>query len=170
MEKDKLILKNVQLLFVNEKSDSYNRSITVEVTNEEERLITEWVKNNNIGTGDNAGVAQIMQHEFSDGGVRKYFYFKPDSNTSYTDSTGSKKLTFENLTKGSTISLIARATPYNYKDEYGMKHRGMTHRLTGVVVGIAAPNTAFEDTKELLDELNSDTKKEEDIDLSDIPF
>ena len=174
--KTKLVLKNVFLVYKNEANEKdgkkFNRSISVRVDKPEIEMITKWVKDNNIGSGDKAGVPQIMTREFDDGDKVHYFYFWPSNNTEYTDSNGIDKLSFEDLTEGSTISLVARAEAYDYTGKNGVRKKGVAHRLTSVVVMKAVPNTAREDTKDLLDELSTSHTEEKtgDVDLSEIPF
>lgn len=175
--KTRLMLKNVFLAYKNEANEKdgkkFSRSLTVEVNEPEIEKITKWVKDNNIGSGDKAGVPQVGTRTLDSGDSVNYFYFWPNKDTRYTDSNGAEELSFEELTEGSTISLVARAEAYDYTGKDGVRRKGVAHRLTSVVVVKATPDVVCEDTKDLLDELAADNAgniADEDIDYPTVPF
>ena len=169
--KTKLILKNVYATYVNEKNDKYGRSIAVLAYDElgghiqEDRIdeITKWVEENKIGSGDKAGKPHFthFENEFE---TSECFYFKPGRDTEYTDLNG-QKLSFSDIKPNSKISIVARAFPYKYKKD-GKEVQGVSNRLSTVIVMEMGESKAYEDTKDLLDELVAEENKEVD----DIPF
>lgn len=81
-----------------------------------------------------------------------------------------KKLTFNDIKPYSKISLVARAFPYKYKNDNGEEVKGVSHRLSSVIVMEMGESKAYEDTKDLLDELTTEDNVDEKTDYSDVPF
>lgn len=163
-----LVLVHSKLLFINDDIKKYGKSITVEIKDEDEKTVNDWAETNGLKDKD-GNVLKVLKNEKYG---YKYFYFRPTKATEYTDVTGTEKLSFEDLTEDSMISLTAMVVPYEVKDEQGNTIERTTYRLMAVIVDKAMPNIAKESAQRLLDRVNKidlDTKDEQ-IDLEDIPF
>jgi hypothetical protein len=163
-----LALVYSKLLFVNDDKEKYGKSIAVEIKDEDEKTVNDWAKANGLKDKNGNDLKVIENEKYG----YKYFYFRPTKATEYTDVTGTERLSFEDLTEDSTISLTAMAVPYEAKDEQGKTVERTTYRLMGVIVHNAMANVAKESTQRLLDKVNRmelDAKNEQ-VDLSDIPF
>lgn len=183
-EKDlKLIkLKNLEVAFANLEDDNpYGKSIMVVIDDPVVKSkIETWVRQNNIGKAEQAGVAQFNKYE-----DQERFKFKFTEHTKVVDMTG--KDAIDGLNRGAIISLIAKSYEYHHK-QFGS---GVSQSLQTIIVMKPAINEADAMTTEYLDELRDSTDDEEsksdesevipdevldglsceeEINLDDIPF
>ena len=105
--KTKLKLNDVKVIFVSLVDEGFGTSITIDATNPEIKSAIEgWVKDNNIGKGDKAGVPNFKTYEPDDADPVVQYSFKFND---YTRWNGVDGLTKDDLGYGATISLIANA-------------------------------------------------------------
>lgn len=145
--KDKLVLKNVSVLFYNQKTEKFGESISVDLDEESEKKVRQWAKDNNLGSGDTAGEAQIKVFNSRYDGEHKYFTFKLDKRTEVINRDAQSLLPVDCLDTDAKISLCARAVPYS-SAKYGS---GVTHHLTSVLVVNPVVNKNRQDSKDLVD-------------------
>lgn len=135
---ERIRLNGAEVVFANLDDTGFGRSITIKAQDSEtQKAITEWVKENNIGKGTQAGVPNFKDYE----GKRQYSFKIND----YTRFAGLNGLTVNNLGYGARISLIAQAFEYNNK--FG---KGTSASLSAVVVEKAADSASDGDLAELL--------------------
>lgn len=135
---ERIRLNNVEVVFANLDDTGYGKSITIAATDPEVvKAITEWVKENNIGKGDKAGVPNFKEYE-----GKKQYAFKIND---YTRFAGLNGLTQNNLGFGARISLIASA--FEWSNKFGS---GISSSLTAVLVEKAANSASDGDLAELL--------------------
>lgn len=135
---ERIRLNNVEVVFANLDDTGYGKSITIAATDPEVvKQITEWVKENNIGKGDKAGVPNFKEYE-----GKKQYAFKIND---YTRFAGLNGLTQNNLGYGARISLIAQA--FEWSNKFGS---GISSSLTAVLVEKAANSASDGDLAELL--------------------
>lgn len=135
---ERIRLNGVEVVFANLDDTGYGKSITVSAVDPEvEKAITEWVKENNIGKGEKAGVPNFKEYE-----GRKQYAFKIND---YTRFAGLNGLTQNNLGYGARISLIAQA--FEWSNKFGS---GISSSLTAVLVEKAANSASDGDLAELL--------------------
>ena len=135
---ERIRLNNVEVVFANLDDTGYGKSITIAATDPEVvKQITEWVKENNIGKGDKAGVPNFKDYE-----GKKQYAFKIND---YTRFAGLNGLTQNNLGFGARVSLIASA--FEWSNKFGS---GISSSLTAVLVEKAANSASDGDLAELL--------------------
>lgn len=135
---ERIRLNGVEVVFANLDDTGYGKSITVSAVDPEvEKAITEWVKENNIGKGDKAGVPNFKEYE-----GKKQYAFKIND---YTRFAGLNGLTQNNLGFGARVSLIAQA--FEWSNKFGS---GISSSLTAVLVEKAANSASDGDLAELL--------------------
>ena len=167
MDNTKITLKNVKVVFVSLEDEGFGRSITVDATSKEvKETITKWVKDNNIGKGDNAGKPNFKDYENT-----TQYQFKMNDNTRFAGING---LSEKDLGFGAQVSLTANS--FQYDNKFG---KGTGSSLSAVVVEARSPTSADSDLAELLGGMESDapindapppTDDDAPIDLSSIPF
>lgn len=160
MDSTKLKLEHVSIVFANLVDDGFGRSLTIDATDKEVRdKITKWVKENNIGKGDKAGVPNFKEYE----GKTQYAIKISD----FTQFAGLNGLTKDNLGFGAKVSLVAAS--FQYDNKFG---KGVSANLSAVLVEERAKTGADADMAELMGS-QLDTVVEvtdEPINLNDIPF
>jgi TusA-related sulfurtransferase len=135
---ERIRLNNVEVVFANLDDTGYGKSITIAATDPEvQKEIAEWVKENNIGKGDKAGVPNFKDYE-----GKKQYAFKIND---YTRFAGLNGLTQNNLGFGARVSLIASA--FEWSNKFGS---GISSSLTAVLVEKAANSASDGDLAELL--------------------
>ena len=135
---ERIRLNGVEVVFANLDDTGYGKSITIAATDPEVvKQITEWVKENNIGKGDKAGVPNFKDYE-----GKKQYAFKIND---YTRFAGLNGLTQNNLGFGARVSLIAQA--FEWSNKFGS---GISSSLTAVLVEKAANSASDGDLAELL--------------------
>lgn len=158
--KEKLKLSSVKVIFANLTDEGFGRSITVDVTDKDtQKLISDWVKANDIGKKPNNGVANFKTYE----DVVQYS-FKLNDGTKFAYRTGVKE---GDLGYGSVVTLAANA--FEYDNKFG---KGVSSSLSAVVVEKGRASGGDADLAELLEELGDEdiTEGGEKVDLSDVPF
>ena len=147
MDKTKIKLKDVRVIFWNPEDNGFGTSITIDCTNPEvEKQIVAWVKENNIGK-DNPGVANIKEYTPEDGDTTKQFQFRTNDHTQIAGING---LSEDNLGYGAVVDLIAAAFTYNNKFTGGQDRVGQS--VSAIVVKQGSGNGAGADLAELLAE------------------
>lgn len=137
-DKKKLKLEHVKVIFSSIVDEGFGRSLTIDATDKDVKdAITKWVKENNIGKGDKAGVPNFKEYE----GKEQYAIKISD----YTQFAGLNGLTKENLGFGSVVSLVAAA--FDYDNKFG---KGTSANLSAVLVEERAKTSADADMAELL--------------------
>lgn len=138
MDKTKLKLEHVSIVFANLIDDGFGRSLTIDVTDKEvQDKITKWVKDNNIGKGDKAGKPNFKEYE----GKLQYAIKISD----YTKFAGLNDLTQNDLGFSAKVSLVAQA--FEYDNKFG---KGVSANLSAVLVEERAKTSADADLAELL--------------------
>lgn len=138
MDNPKLVLRDVAVVFANLEDEGFGRSITVDATDKEvNKAITKWVKDNNIGKGDKAGIPNFKEYE----GKTQYSFKLND----FTRFAGLNGLSEKDLGFGARISLVANA--FEYDNKFG---KGVSGGLSAVVVEKRASTSADGDLEELL--------------------
>ena len=162
MDKNKLKLEHVNIVFANLEDEGFGRSLTIDVTDKAiQDKISSWVKDNKIGKKE-PGVANFKEYE----GKLQYAFKISD----FTQFAGLNGLTKDNLGFGAQISLIASA--FEYDNKFG---KGVSANLSAVLVEERAKTGADADLAELLDGAPVDdapppTDEDAPIDISSIPF
>lgn len=158
--KIKLTLRDVEVIFVSLQDDGFGRSLTINCTDKEIKdSITKWVKDNNIGKGDNAGKPNFKDYE---GKIQ--YSFKINDFTVFGGKDGLDKSA---LGFGSSISLTAKS--FEYDNKFG---KGTSGALSAVLVESRAKTGADDDLAELLgEEAPEDTTDYgRELSLNDIPY
>lgn len=161
----KLKLQKVKVVFFNDDPESdFGQSITIDCTDEAvEKLIVDWVKENNIGK-DNPGVANIKPYEFDDGRKTRQYNIKINDFTKYAGINGLGK---EDIGRGAVVDLIANAYPYNNKFTGGKTRIGQS--ASAIVVRSGATSADGEaDLAELLGDLGEEA--DEEVKAQGVPF
>lgn len=162
MEKAKLKLEHVNIVFANLVDDGFGRSLTIDATDKEVRdKIEKWVKVNNIGKGDRAGKPNFKEYE----GKLQYAIKISD----FTQFAGLNGLTKENLGYGAVVSLVANA--FEYDNKFG---RGVSANLSAVLVEERGKTGADADMAELLagapiDDAPPHTDADAPMEIGDFP-
>lgn len=167
MDKTKIKLKDVRVIFWNPEDNGFGTSITIDCTNPEvEKQIVAWVKENNIGK-DNPGVANIKEYTPEDGDTTKQFQFRINDHTQIAGING---LGEDNLGYGAVVDLIATAFTYNNKFTGGQDRVGQS--VSAIVVKQGSGNGAGADLAELLAEAGEAGGEQEsgEKNVSSIPF
>jgi hypothetical protein len=162
---EKLKLEHVSIVFANLVDDGFGRSLTIDATDKEvHEKITKWVKDNNIGKGDKAGIPNFKEYE-----GRKQYAIKISD---FTQFAGLNGLTKDNLGFGAKVSLVANA--FEYDNKFG---KGCSANLSAVLVEERAKTGADADMAELMSELpqaqpddTPEVSPDDPIDLDSIPF
>ena len=167
MDKSKLKLEHVNVVFANIVDDGFGRSLTIDVTDKEIRdKISKWVKENNIGKGNKAGIPNFKEYEGKNGKTIQYSIKISD----FTQFASLKDLTKDNLGFGAKVSLIAQA--FEYDNKFG---KGVSANLSAVLIEERARTKADDDLSELINNAPVDdspplTDEDAPIDLSDLEF
>ena len=161
MDKSKLKLEHVNIVFANLEDEGFGRSLTIDVTDKEiQDKIAKWVKENNIGK-TTPGAVKFKEYE----GKSQYAFKISD----YTQFAGKDGLTKDNLGFGAKISLFAQS--FAYDNKFG---KAVSANLSAVLVEERAKTSADADMQELLNSLPTDdapplTDEDAPISIDDIP-
>lgn len=168
MDKTKLKLEHVSIVFANLEDEGFGRSLTIDVTDKEiQDKITAWVKENKIGK-TTPGVVKFKEYE----GKYQYAFKISD----YTKFAGLNGLTQSDLGFSAKVSLVAQA--FQYDNKFG---KGVSANLSAVLVEERAKTSADADMAELLggqiqgeyvpiDDAPPFTDDDAPISLEDIPL
>ena len=160
----KLKLKGVKVVFYNPEDEGFGTSITIAVDDEAKKLITDWVKANNIGK-DNPGVANFKDYtNEKTGETTTQYSFRLNDYTKYAGING---LSEKDLGYGAVIDLIANAFEYNNKFTGGKTRVGQS--ASAIVVRSGATSGGDADLAELLEDYGEEGEQEEKKEAS-IPF
>lgn len=142
-DKTKLKLSNIKVIFESIKDQGFGRSLTVDVTDSASQiLVEEWVKENHIGKGDNAGKPNFKEYQPEEGDKVIQYAFKIND---YTKFIGVGGLTIDDLGYGAEVSLVAQA--FQYDNKFG---KGTSASLTAVLITKAVRTSADDDIDDLL--------------------
>ena len=162
MDKTKLKLEHVSIVFANLEDEGFGRSLTIDVTDKAiQDKIAAWVKENKIGK-TTPGVVKFKEYE----GKFQYAFKISD----FTQFAGLNGLTKDNLGFAAKVSLVANA--FEYDNKFG---KGVSANLSAVLVEERAKTGADADMADLLGSLPTDdapplTDDNAPISLEDIPF
>lgn len=162
---EKLILKNAEIVFANlEEKDGFKRSLTIKVTPEFEKAITEFWKEKQIGK-TTPGVPTFKIYEET-----KQFNLSFNDNTKFAYLAGT---TDKSLGFGAKCDMVVNAFSYNNKFTAGKDKVGAS--LSAVVVTEGRKTGADADLAELLGERQSEPQSEsnpfeEKVNESGLPF
>lgn len=159
----KLKLKGVKVVFYNPEDEGFGTSITIAVDDEAKKLITDWVKANNIGK-DNPGVPNFKDYtNEKTGETTTQYSFRLNEYTRYAGING---LSEKDLGYGAVVDLIANAFEYNNKFTSGKTRVGQS--ASAIVVRSGATSGGDADLNELLSDYGEE-EPEEKVEQS-IPF
>lgn len=161
MDKTKIKLTNVKVLFANLEDEGFGTSITIDATDENiQKNITAWVEENKIGKGAKAGIPNFKEYTNDSGVTTKQFTFKINDNTKFGYAEG---LSQSDLAWGATVSIVANS--FEYDNKFG---KGMSQSLSAVYVSKPARTSGDADLEELMagDILDSAVEEE----LPSMPF
>jgi hypothetical protein len=114
MDTTKIKLTNVKIIFANFKDEGFGTNITIDATNPEvQEAIKKWVKDNNIGKGDKAGVANFKEYKSEDADTIIQYTFKHNKYTKFIATNA--EFNEDMLGYGAEISLIANSFPVDNK-------------------------------------------------------
>lgn len=148
MDTTKLKLTNVTVIFANFVDEGFGTNITIDATNPEvQEAIRTWVKNNNIGKGDKAGVANFKEYKSDDADTVIQYTFKHNKITKFAAVNTEFKP--EMLGFGAKISLSANAFPVDNKFM-----KGTSSALLAVKVISPKTSGAEDALKDLMDDLD----------------
>lgn len=156
MDTTKIKLTNLKVIFANFKDEGFGTNITIDATNPEvQEAIKKWVKDNNIGKGDKAGIANFKEYTPEDADTIIQYTFKINIPKEGSKSEPTKFVAVNSEFKegmlgyGAEISLIAKAF---LVDNKFMK--GTSSAL--LAVKVIKPKTSGSDDalKELEDDLD----------------
>jgi len=139
-DKTKLTLKNVAVVFANLDDEGFGRSLTLDASDPKVRgAITQWVKDNNIGKKEKAGVPNFKEYE----GKTQYAFKIND----FTRFGGLNGLSERDLGFGAQVSIVAKA--FDYDNKFG---KGTSGALSAILVESRAKTGADEDLASLLND------------------
>lgn len=114
MDNTKLKLSKVKVIFANFKDEGFGTNITIDATNPEaQEAIKKWVKDNNIGKGEKAGIANFKEYKSDDPHTVIQYTFKHNKFTKFIASNS--EFSEDMLGFGAEISLIANSFPVDNK-------------------------------------------------------
>lgn len=152
----KLKLSNVKVIFANFEDEGFGTNITIDATRPEVReAITKWVKENNIGKGDKAGIPNFKEYKADDADPITQFSFKHNQYTKFAAINGTFKK--EDLGYGAEISLIANAF---LVDNKFMK--GTSSSLQAVLLTKPTESVSEDALKELMSDMGIEEVARED--------
>ena len=149
---EKLTLKNVQVIFANTEDVvvngiKYGPSITINATAPEvKEAISKWVKDNNIGKGDKAGVANFKEYTSEDSDPVTQYTFKFNNFTKF--AARNAEYNKDMLGLGAEVSLTANA--FHYTTGGG----GISSSLQAVLVNKPKISGNEDALKDLMDDLD----------------
>lgn len=161
MDKAKLTLQNLKVVFYNPEDEGFGTTITVDVTDKDvQKNIEAWVKENNIGK-DTPGVPKFKTYKPEEGDEVVQYAFNLNEYTKYGSTEG---LTKDDIGYGAVVDIIARA--YEWNNKFG---QGVSQSATAIVIRKGKSGGNDDDLAELLGDAG-DSEATTEIKAEDIPF
>ena len=144
VKQPKLKLKNVEVVFANLEDEGFGRSLTIKVTGENEKMINDFFKVNQIGNEKSKTIGEPNYKEYEG---TKQLGIRFNDNTKFAGLNGLDQL---DLGFGARIDCIVNAFEYNNKFTRGATFVGAS--LSAVVVLSGRKTGADADLNDLLNE------------------
>lgn len=114
MDTTKIKLTKVKVIFANFVDEGFGTNITIDATNPEvQEQIKNWVKVNNIGKAEKAGIANLKEYKGEDSDPVIQYTFKHNQYTKFIAVNA--EFNQDMLGFGAEISLIANSFPVDNK-------------------------------------------------------
>ncbi len=160
---DKLKVVNAEIVFANLKDEGFGTSLTIKVTPEIEKQLTDFYAKNKIGNEKTViGVPTLKEYEGA-----KQFSAKINESTKFAGLNG---LTVENLGFGAIVNFFLNAFEYNNKFTKGKTFVGAS--VSAVVILEGRKTGADADLAELLGDTSLPTAESQPSEIVDsgLPF
>lgn len=144
VKQPKLKLKNVEVVFANLEDEGFGRSLTIKVTGENEKMINDFFKVNQIGNEKSKVIGEPNYKEYEG---TKQLGIRFNDNTKFAGLNGLDQL---DLGFGARIDCIINAFEYNNKFTRGATFVGAS--LSAVVILSGRKTGADADLNDLLNE------------------
>ena len=144
VKQPKLKLKNVEVVFANLEDEGFGRSLTIKVTSDNETMINDFFKVNQIGNEKSKVIGEPNYKEYEG---TKQLGIRFNDNTKFAGLNGLDKL---DLGFGARIDCIVNAFEYNNKFTRGATYVGAS--LSAVVILSGRRTGADADLNDLLNE------------------
>ena len=144
IKQPKLKLKNVEVVFANLEDEGFGRSLTIKVTSENETMINEFFKVNQIGNEKSKVIGEPNYKEYEG---TKQLGIRFNNNTRFAGLNGLDQL---DLGFGARINCFINAFEYNNKFTRGTTYVGAS--LSAVVILSGRRTGADADLNDLLNE------------------
>ena len=144
VKQPKLKLKNVEVVFANLEDEGFGRSLTIKVTSDNETMINDFFKVNQIGNEKSKVIGEPNYKEYEG---TKQLGIRFNDNTKFAGLNGLDKL---DLGFGARIDCIVNAFEYNNKFTRGTTYVGAS--LSAVVILSGRKTGADADLNDLLNE------------------
>ena len=159
MQKNRIKLENAEIIFANLEDKGFGTSLTIKVTDEIEKQLTEFWKENKIGNEKTViGVPNFKEYE----GTKQISLKINDS----TKSAGVNGLTSDSLGFGARVNLLLNCFEYNNKFTKGKTYYGASVSAYVILSGKKTGSDA--DLSELLSEIKPDLLADDEE--SGLPF
>ena len=144
VKQPKLKLKNVEVVFANLEDEGFGRSLTIKVTSENETMINDFFKVNQIGNEKSKVIGEPNYKEYEG---TKQLGIRFNDNTRFAGLNGLDQL---DLGFGARIDCVVNAFEYNNKFTRGATFVGAS--LSAVVILSGRKTGADADLNDLLNE------------------
>ena len=157
---EKIKIENAEIVFANLTDTGFGTSLTIKVTPEIEKQISDFWAKNKIGNEKTViGVPNFKDYEGT-----KQINLKINESTKFA---GLNSLTTENLGFGARVNLFLNAFEYNNKFTKGKTYVGAS--ISAVVILSGRKTSADADLSELLNSI-SPSELQDDDEKTDLPF
>ena len=147
MQKNRIKLENAEIIFANLEDKGFGTSLTIKVTDEIEKQLTDFWKENKIGNDKTViGVPNFKEYE----GTKQISLKINDS----TKSAGVNGLTSDSLGFGARVNLFLNCFEYNNKFTKGKTYYGASVSAYVILSGKKTGSDA--DLSDLLSEIKPD--------------
>lgn len=147
---EKLKIENAEIVFANLTDNGFGTSLTIKVTPEIEKQLTEFYAKNKIGNEKTViGVPNFKDYEGT-----KHISLRINDSTKFAGING---LTTENLGFGAKVNFFLNAFEYNNKFTKGKTYVGAS--ISAVVILSGRKTGADADLSDLLNEINQEEEK-----------
>lgn len=147
---EKLKIENAEIVFANLTDNGFGTSLTIKVTPEIEKQLTEFYAKNKIGNEKTViGVPNFKDYEGT-----KQISLRINDSTKFAGING---LTTENLGFGAKVNFFLNAFEYNNKFTKGKTYVGAS--ISAVVILSGRKTGADADLSDLLNEINQEEEK-----------
>ena len=160
MQKNRIKLENAEIIFANLEDKGFGTSLTIKVTDEIEKQLTGFWKENKIGNDKTViGVPNFKEYE----GTKQISLKINDS----TKSAGVNGLTSDSLGFGARVNLFLNCFEYNNKFTKGKTYYGASVSAYVILSGKKTGSDA--DLSDLLSEIKPDFLAD-DEESQNLPF